>query len=124
MVLSEGAPSGPPLFYVNGLQYPQNTNDTIYQAVLNTVEEWLVAVTNDPSTFLEPHVYHLHTNDFLVTGQGAWDYQKGVLNYTSIKANGTTRDYGCRCMLGLKNQRFPAHPPHPRHQRRGVHQSR
>lgn len=70
-----------------------------HQTVLNTVEEWLVAVTNDPSKSPKPHVYHMHTNDFIVTGMGAWDYQKGVLNYTRIKADGTTRDHSiCYCM--------------------------
>lgn len=68
VILSEAAPNQPPAFYVNGLLYPENTPETIFQTVLGTVEEWLVAVSNDPATFLEPHVYHLHTNAFVVTG--------------------------------------------------------
>ena len=72
VILSENSPNAPlGLYFLNGLLFPENTPETVFQTVLGTVEEWLVTVSNDPATFLEPHVFHVHTNRFLVTGRWA-----------------------------------------------------
>lgn len=61
IIMSERQSGAAPIFYLNGLTWLQQTPESIDQGVLGTVEEWLVAVTNDPSNNLEPHVFHVHT---------------------------------------------------------------
>lgn len=58
------------------------------QSVLGTTEEWLVAVSNDPDQFMEPHSFHVHTNYVAIVAQGQWDYQKGVLTREEVKPKG------------------------------------
>ena len=61
IIMSERQSGAAPIFYLNGLTWLQQTPESIDEGVLGTVEEWLVAVTNDPSNNLEPHVFHVHT---------------------------------------------------------------
>jgi hypothetical protein len=60
--------------------------------VVDTTEEWLVAVSNSPTQLQDPHVWHLHTNPFVVVGQGRWDYRHGVQSHERVEANGA---YNC-----------------------------
>ncbi len=116
-IMSENSPMAPaPEFYINGMLFqdrtpewtPQASLDNAAfkcwygahfivftrhtQAVVDTTEEWLVAVSNSPTQLQDPHVWHVHTNPFAVVGQGRWDYRFGVVSYESVKANGETKE--------------------------------
>lgn len=77
-----------PLFYINGDLYPLMTHGDKTQVVVNTTEEWLVAVTNNPTNFLNPHVFHIHTNPIVVVGRGSWDYKRGVTSFEAVNPTG------------------------------------
>lgn len=89
-ILSENSPTAPtPEFFINGMLFSNRTQDWTPQALVDTVEEWLVAVSDSPAQLQDPHVWHVHTSPFVVVGRGRWDYRHGVQSFEAVTANGT-----------------------------------
>ena len=89
-ILSENGPTAPvPEFYINSMLFSDRTPEWTPQAVVDTTEEWLIAVSNSPTQLQDPHVWHVHTNPFAIVGQGEWDYREGVRSLEQVAPNGT-----------------------------------
>ena len=103
-----------PEFYINSMLFSDRTPDWTPQAVVDTTEEWTIAVSNSPTQLQDPHVWHVHTNPFAVVGQGEWDYRDGVRSFERVAPNGTQDviyiEPGTYVVLRTRLADFPGRP--------------